>query len=118
MAIYKGFVKQYKTKTCFCGRHCATQTSVEKATAVGGNLCQAIRPWQCLNFLPEPQGQAALRGVLPQVAGSRGSRVSAAARTRDGAAAGIGSPDAESVAERSAAFASAKAGSCLLSCIS
>src|SRR5271168_2149454 len=22
-----------------------------------------MRPWQCLNFLPDPQGQAALRGV-------------------------------------------------------
>src|SRR5579871_2304941 len=24
------------------------------------------RPWQYLNFLPEPQGQGALRGILPQ----------------------------------------------------
>src|SRR5436190_18558968 len=31
------------------------------------------RPWQCLNFLPEPQGQDALRETLPQVAGSLGS---------------------------------------------
>ena len=26
---------------------------------------QPIRPWHCLNFLPEPQGQGALRGTLP-----------------------------------------------------
>ncbi len=31
------------------------------------------RPWQCLYFLPEPQGQAALRGVAAQVEGSAGS---------------------------------------------
>jgi hypothetical protein len=30
-------------------------------------------PWQCLNFLPEPQGHAALRATLPQVLGSLGS---------------------------------------------
>jgi hypothetical protein len=27
------------------------------------NRYQPILPWQCLNFLPEPQGQGALRGV-------------------------------------------------------
>ena len=32
-----------------------------------------IRPWQCLNFWPEPHGQGALRGTLPQVDGSAGS---------------------------------------------
>src|SRR5947208_13382993 len=31
------------------------------------------RPWQCLNFLPEPQGQGALRETLPQVDGLLGS---------------------------------------------
>lgn len=31
------------------------------------------RPWQCLYFLPEPQGQGALRGVAAQVEGSAGS---------------------------------------------
>src|SRR5687768_6135044 len=31
-------------------------------------------PWQCLNFLPEPQGQFSLRPTLPQVAGLFGSR--------------------------------------------
>ena len=34
---------------------------------------QAIRPWHCLYFLPEPHGQGALRGTLPQVEGSAGS---------------------------------------------
>ena len=29
------------------------------------------RPWQCLYFLPEPQGQGALRGTLPQLEGGR-----------------------------------------------
>ena len=29
-----------------------------------GAMCpDQTRPWQCLNFLPEPQGQGALRGV-------------------------------------------------------
>ena len=30
------------------------------------------RPWQCLYFLPDPQGQGALRETLPQVAGIDG----------------------------------------------
>src|SRR3546814_19241167 len=33
----------------------------------------AYRPWQCLYFLPEPQGQGALRGVFFQVDASFGS---------------------------------------------
>jgi hypothetical protein len=28
------------------------------------------RPWQCLYFLPEPQGQTSFRPSLPQAAGS------------------------------------------------
>ena len=39
-----------------------------------GKGCQAKAPWQCLYFLPEPQGQASLRPTLPQVAGFFGSR--------------------------------------------
>lgn len=31
------------------------------------------RPWQCLYFFPDPQGQGALRGVAAQVEGSAGS---------------------------------------------
>src|SRR5690606_37857221 len=34
---------------------------------------QPCRPWQCLYFFPDPQGQGALRETLPQVAGSFGS---------------------------------------------
>src|SRR5580658_4666204 len=34
----------------------------------------AYLPWQCLNFLPEPHGQASLRPTLPQVVGSCGLR--------------------------------------------
>ena len=31
-------------------------------------LCgQTSRPWQCLNFLPDPQGQGSFRPGLPQV---------------------------------------------------
>ena len=33
---------------------------------------QSGLPWQCLYFLPEPQGQGALRGVRDQVEGSAG----------------------------------------------
>src|SRR5207248_5094822 len=32
-----------------------------------------MRPWQCLNFLPEPHGQVALRGVPAQ--GERGAAI-------------------------------------------
>src|SRR6266481_189435 len=38
----------------------------------------AYLPWQCLYFLPEPQGQSSLRPILPQVAGFLGSRAAAA----------------------------------------
>ena len=34
-------------------------------------------PWQYLYFLPEPHGQAALRGVADQVSGRSGSMASA-----------------------------------------
>src|ERR1700732_5072634 len=37
----------------------------------------AKRPWQCLYFLPEPQGQASLRPTLPQLAGLPASRSAA-----------------------------------------
>jgi hypothetical protein len=37
----------------------------------------AYLPWQCLNFLPEPQGQTSLRPTLPQLAGSFGLRAGA-----------------------------------------
>src|SRR6266540_1012024 len=36
-------------------------------------------PWQCLYFLPLPQGQSSLRPTLPQLAGLLGSRSAAAA---------------------------------------
>src|SRR5712671_2826429 len=37
------------------------------------------RPWQCLYFLPEPQGQSSLRPILPQLEGFFGSRLPALA---------------------------------------
>src|SRR4051812_20912263 len=39
----------------------------------------AYRPWQCLYFLPEPQGQSSLRPTLPQLEGFFGSRLAALA---------------------------------------
>ena len=45
-----------------------------------GNTPQAYLPWQCLYFLPEPQGQTSLRPTLPQVEGSLALRASAAMR--------------------------------------
>jgi hypothetical protein len=33
--------------------------------ARSGLVDQPIRPWHCLNFLPDPHGQGALRGTLP-----------------------------------------------------
>ncbi len=44
-------------------------------------------PWQCLNFSPEPQGQASLRDGEPQVLGSFSSKPGAG----DGAV-GAGAP--------------------------
>lgn len=35
---------------------------------------QTSAPWQCLNFLPDPQGQSALRPGVPQVVGSFSSK--------------------------------------------
>ena len=35
------------------------------------------RPWQCLNFLPLPQGHGSLREIFPQVAGLCGSNSTA-----------------------------------------
>lgn len=40
------------------------------------------RPWQCLYFFPEPQGQGALRGVAAQVEGSFGSTSAATSGAR------------------------------------
>src|SRR5450759_4433075 len=40
-------------------------------------------PWQCLYFLPEPQGQSSLRPILPQLAGFFGSRLAVAAGTSE-----------------------------------
>src|SRR5579885_455392 len=39
-----------------------------------GNSGQAIWPWQCLYFLPEPHGQGSLRPTLPHDDGFLGSR--------------------------------------------
>lgn len=40
------------------------------------------RPWQCLYFFPEPQGQGALRGVAAQVEGSFASTTAATSGAR------------------------------------
>src|SRR5258708_16347990 len=40
---------------------------------------QPYLPWQCLYFLPLPQGQSSLRPTLPQLPGFFGSRSAAAA---------------------------------------
>src|SRR5262245_41094317 len=45
---------------------------------LGKSCCPERRqpnlPWQCLNFLPDPQGQSSLRPTLPQLDGSFGFR--------------------------------------------
>src|SRR5882724_1347085 len=43
----------------------------------------AYLPWQCLYFLPEPQGQSSLRPILPQLAGFLGSRSAVAVGTSE-----------------------------------
>src|SRR5262249_59621386 len=51
-------------------------------------------PWQCLNFLPDPQGQGSLRPTLPQLDGSFGLRSACASfplPTNAGASAGASS---------------------------
>jgi len=40
------------------------------------------RPWQCLYFFPDPQGQGALRGVAAQVDGSFASTAAATSGAR------------------------------------
>src|SRR4029079_12706345 len=52
----------------------------------------AYLPWQCLYFLPLPQGQSSLRPTLPQLAGFLGSWSAAAvAGTSDALANAISS---------------------------
>ena len=41
-------------------------------------MTQTSLPWQCLNFLPDPQGQGSLRAGLPQVPGSLSTKPSRA----------------------------------------
>src|SRR6202035_1659187 len=57
------------------------------------DYCHAYRPWQCLNFLPEPHGHSSLRPTLPQLAGSCGLRAGVCGM-RAGAAAGPPLPGA------------------------
>ena len=62
----------YKIKSCNGGFgvwNNQAQTKSPRDIAVAGALVSVLRrhqacakaPWQCLNFLPEPQGQASLR---------------------------------------------------------
>src|SRR5579862_4556414 len=55
------------------------------------SLPQAYLPWQCLYFLPEPQGQSSLRPTLPQLAGFLGSRSAVAVGTSEALANAISS---------------------------
>src|SRR4051812_25108475 len=52
---------------------------------------QPYLPWQCLYFLPEPQGQSSLRPTLPQLAGFFGSRSILVCGTSDAEANAISS---------------------------
>jgi hypothetical protein len=45
-------------------------TRARRAPAARLSADTQPRPWQCLYFFPEPQGQGALRGVAAQVDGS------------------------------------------------
>src|SRR5258708_38194397 len=76
-----------------------------------------IRPWQCLNFLPEPQGQGALRATLPQVDGSLRSSAALAVRGRGSVATPPPSGSAGSKAG-SSCIDMARDGSSCTSCIS
>ena len=48
-------------------------TRARRAPAARLSADTQPRPWQCLYFFPDPQGQGALRGVAAQVEGSFGS---------------------------------------------
>ena len=43
-----------------------------RASGKRSERLRPITPWQCLNFLPEPQGQGSLRPTRPQLVGSFG----------------------------------------------
>src|SRR6185312_4454000 len=47
---------------------------IDPKARFGTAAIYASWPWQCLYFLPEPQGQGSLRPTLPQVAGLFASR--------------------------------------------
>ena len=49
-----------------------------------GAAAYATRPWQCLNFLPEPQGQGLLRPTLPHGEGGRGMAAASCRAAPDG----------------------------------
>ena len=61
----------------FCGRRTARHSKERRTPAVAAGVRSQFRicPWQCLYFLPLPQGHGSLRETLPQVAGSFGSTV-------------------------------------------
>src|SRR5690606_29955782 len=76
-----------------------------------GEPPQTRLPWQCLYFLPEPQGQAALRPMRPQVAGSLGSNSASGLREKTGWAAGRGAGAAPAMAGSGRLSAPTRAGS-------
>src|SRR5882672_6742274 len=58
-------------------RLCPPYVSAFADVSARSQVAQPYLPWQCLNFLPEPQGQSSLRPTLPQLAGFLGSRSAA-----------------------------------------
>src|SRR6202163_3326963 len=64
-------------------RLCPPYEAKPDDVSASSDAAHAYLPWQCLYFLPEPQGQSSLRPTLPQLAGFLGSRLAVAAGTSE-----------------------------------
>src|SRR6202790_5259086 len=64
-------------------RLCPPYEAKPDDVSASSDAAHAYLPWQCLYFLPEPQGQSSLRPTLPQLAGFFGSRFAVAAGTNE-----------------------------------
>src|ERR1700730_9225009 len=72
-------------------RLCPPYEAKPDDVSASSDAAHAYLPWQCLYFLPEPQGQSSLRPTLPQVAGFLGSRLAVTCGTNEALANAISS---------------------------
>src|ERR1700736_4802694 len=64
-------------------RLCPPYEAKPDDVSASSDAAHTYLPWQCLYFLPEPQGQSSLRPILPQLAGFFGPRLAVAAGTSE-----------------------------------